>query len=93
MTYFVLRGDPYALDEEETQIEDAPQAHAEGPVFAMCMTNENSQETLQSWLQKLQEENPNLARIPVIFNLFKLGETKDTVESLPTDDRHLLGET
>ncbi|XP_071796892.1 evolutionarily conserved signaling intermediate in Toll pathway, mitochondrial-like [Asterias amurensis] len=93
MTYFVLRGDPFAVYEDELKTEDAPQAHAEGPVFAMCMTNENSQETLHTWLQKLQEENPNLARIPVIFNLFKLSDTKDTIESLPTNDRHLLGET
>ncbi|XP_022089397.1 evolutionarily conserved signaling intermediate in Toll pathway, mitochondrial-like [Acanthaster planci] len=92
LTYFVLRGDPFALGDDETLNEDVQQTHAEGPIFAMCMTNNSCQETLQSWIKHLQEDNPHLARIPVIFNLFNLGETTETVGSLPTET-HLLGES
>lgn len=42
----------------------------EGSVYAMCMTSNGSQERLNLWIKKLQEDNPHLARLPVIFNLF-----------------------
>ncbi|XP_038067169.1 evolutionarily conserved signaling intermediate in Toll pathway, mitochondrial-like [Patiria miniata] len=93
LTYFVLRGDPFALGDEGASDQDVPQTHAEGPVFAMCMTNSNSQETLQSWIKNLQEDNPHLARIPVIFNLFNLGESRtEPVRSLPTETQ-LIGDS
>ncbi|XP_073910136.1 evolutionarily conserved signaling intermediate in Toll pathway, mitochondrial isoform X3 [Castor canadensis] len=41
----------------------------EGPVFAMCMAGAHDQPTLAKWIQGLQETNPALAQIPVIFRL------------------------
>ncbi|XP_054573385.1 evolutionarily conserved signaling intermediate in Toll pathway, mitochondrial isoform X1 [Eptesicus fuscus] len=41
----------------------------EGPVFAMCMAGAHDQATLAKWIQGLQETNPALAQIPVIFRL------------------------
>lgn len=41
----------------------------EGPVFAMCMAGAHDQATLAKWIQALQETNPALARIPVLFRL------------------------
>uniref|UniRef100_A0A2K6D1X9 ECSIT signaling integrator n=1 Tax=Macaca nemestrina TaxID=9545 RepID=A0A2K6D1X9_MACNE len=41
----------------------------EGPVFAMCMAGAHDQATLAKWIQGLQETNPTLAQIPVVFRL------------------------
>lgn len=54
-----------------------PQDQLEGPVYAMCMTSDGSQERLSRWIKKLQEDNPHLARLPVVFNLF---DKKDGLE-------------
>lgn len=42
---------------------------AEGPVFAMCIAGARDQATLARWVQGLQETNPTLASIPVLFRL------------------------
>lgn len=42
---------------------------AEGPVFAMCIAGARDQATLARWVQGLQETNPTLAGIPVLFRL------------------------
>ncbi|XP_058381622.1 evolutionarily conserved signaling intermediate in Toll pathway, mitochondrial isoform X1 [Diceros bicornis minor] len=52
--------DDYEFDIDEVE---------EGPVFAMCMTGAHDQATLAKWIQGLQETNPALARIPVVFRL------------------------
>lgn len=44
-------------------------AVTEGPVFAMCMAGAHDQATLVKWIQGLQETNPALAQIPVVFRL------------------------
>lgn len=41
----------------------------EGPVFAMCMAGAHDQATMAKWIQGLQETNPALAQIPVVFRL------------------------
>ncbi|XP_006982421.1 evolutionarily conserved signaling intermediate in Toll pathway, mitochondrial [Peromyscus maniculatus bairdii] len=41
----------------------------EGPVFAMCMAGAHDQATLAKWIQGLQETNPALAQVPVVFRL------------------------
>ncbi|KAF6093458.1 ECSIT signaling integrator [Phyllostomus discolor] len=41
----------------------------EGPVFAICMAGAHDQATLAKWIQGLQETNPALAKIPVVFRL------------------------
>ncbi|KAB0392740.1 hypothetical protein E2I00_011954, partial [Balaenoptera physalus] len=41
----------------------------EGPVFAICMAGAHDQATLAKWIQGLQETNPALDRIPVVFRL------------------------
>ncbi|XP_058146515.1 evolutionarily conserved signaling intermediate in Toll pathway, mitochondrial [Dasypus novemcinctus] len=52
--------DDYQFDIDEVE---------EGPVFAMCMAGAHDQATLAKWIQGLQETNPALARIPVVFRL------------------------
>ncbi|XP_005405725.1 PREDICTED: evolutionarily conserved signaling intermediate in Toll pathway, mitochondrial [Chinchilla lanigera] len=52
--------DDYEFDIDEVE---------EGPVFAICMAGAHDQETLARWIQGLQETNPALARIPVVFRL------------------------
>ena len=41
----------------------------EGPVFAICVAGAHDQAMLAKWIQGLQETNPALARIPVVFRL------------------------
>ena len=41
----------------------------EGPVFAICVAGAHDQATLARWIQGLQETNPGLAQIPVVFRL------------------------
>ncbi|XP_077624033.1 evolutionarily conserved signaling intermediate in Toll pathway, mitochondrial isoform X2 [Crocuta crocuta] len=41
----------------------------EGPIFAICMAGAHNQATLAKWIQGLQETNPALAQIPVVFRL------------------------
>lgn len=41
----------------------------EGPVFAMCMTNQGDQATLNQWISGLQLNNPMLGQVPTLFRL------------------------
>ncbi|TWW63652.1 evolutionarily conserved signaling intermediate in Toll pathway, mitochondrial [Takifugu flavidus] len=41
----------------------------EGPVFAMCMTGQGDEATLNQWLSGLQQKNPILGQVPVLFLL------------------------
>ncbi|OBS79431.1 hypothetical protein A6R68_18182 [Neotoma lepida] len=41
----------------------------EGPIFAMCIAGAHDQATLVKWIQGLQETNPALAQVPVVFRL------------------------
>ncbi|XP_028285073.1 evolutionarily conserved signaling intermediate in Toll pathway, mitochondrial [Parambassis ranga] len=52
-------------DEEDFDIEDLD----EGPVFAMCMTGQGDQATLNHWISGLQENNPILGQVPTLFRL------------------------
>lgn len=52
-------------DEENFDVEDLD----EGPVFAMCMTNQGDQATLNQWISGLQETNAVLGQVPTLFRL------------------------
>lgn len=52
--------DDYNFDIDEVE---------EGPVFAICIAGAHDQSTLAKWIQGLQETNPALAQIPVVFRL------------------------
>lgn len=52
-------------DEESFDVEDLD----EGPVFAMCMTSQGDQATLNQWISGLQENNPILGQVPTLFRL------------------------
>uniref|UniRef100_A0A5F9C4M9 ECSIT signaling integrator n=1 Tax=Oryctolagus cuniculus TaxID=9986 RepID=A0A5F9C4M9_RABIT len=54
-----------AWDDSEFDINEVE----EGPIFAMCIAGAHDQATLAKWIQGLQETNPALARIPVVFRL------------------------
>ncbi|XP_032321618.1 evolutionarily conserved signaling intermediate in Toll pathway, mitochondrial isoform X2 [Camelus ferus] len=60
------------LPKDATDAADPTEPHIvveEGPVFAICMTGAHDQATLAKWIQGLQETNPALAQIPVVFRL------------------------
>lgn len=52
-------------DDESFDVEDLD----EGPVFAMCMTSQGDQATLNQWISGLQQNNPILGRVPTLFRL------------------------
>ncbi|XP_071782214.2 evolutionarily conserved signaling intermediate in Toll pathway, mitochondrial [Centroberyx gerrardi] len=52
-------------DDESFDMEDVD----EGPVFAMCMTSQGDQATLNQWISGLQQANPVLGRVPTLFRL------------------------
>ncbi|KAM9401448.1 evolutionarily conserved signaling intermediate in Toll pathway, mitochondrial-like [Salvelinus alpinus] len=52
-------------DDDSFNVEDVD----EGPVFAMCMTSQGDQATLNQWISGLQETNPILGRVPTLFRL------------------------
>lgn len=70
--------DDYNFDIDEVE---------EGPVFAICMAGAHDQSTLAKWIQGLQETNPALAQIPVVFRLtgsaWELQETSRLEEVPP----------
>ncbi|KAM9424092.1 evolutionarily conserved signaling intermediate in Toll pathway, mitochondrial [Pholidichthys leucotaenia] len=52
-------------DDESFDIEDFD----EGLVFAMCMTSQGDQVTLNQWISGLQQNNPILGQVPTLFRL------------------------
>ncbi|XP_034532479.1 evolutionarily conserved signaling intermediate in Toll pathway, mitochondrial [Notolabrus celidotus] len=52
-------------DEEAFDVEDLD----EGPVYAMCMTSQGDQSTLNQWISGLQQNNPILGQVPTLFRL------------------------
>lgn len=52
-------------DEESFDVDDLD----EGPVFAMCMTSQGDQATLNQWISSLQQNNPILGKVPTLFRL------------------------
>ncbi|KAM3590027.1 uncharacterized protein V6R79_002186 [Siganus canaliculatus] len=52
-------------DEENFDVDDLD----EGPVFAMCMTGQGDQVTLNQWISGLQQNNPILGQVPTLFRL------------------------
>ncbi|KAM4714626.1 evolutionarily conserved signaling intermediate in Toll pathway, mitochondrial isoform 1-T2 [Anableps anableps] len=52
-------------DEESFDVDDLD----EGPVFAMCMTSQGDQATLNQWISGLQQNNPILGKVPTLFRL------------------------
>ncbi|XP_026017011.1 evolutionarily conserved signaling intermediate in Toll pathway, mitochondrial [Astatotilapia calliptera] len=52
-------------DDESFDVEDLD----DGPVFAMCMTSQGDQATLNQWISGLQQSNPILGQIPTLFRL------------------------
>ncbi|XP_035005520.2 evolutionarily conserved signaling intermediate in Toll pathway, mitochondrial [Hippoglossus stenolepis] len=52
-------------DEESFDVEDLD----EGPVFAMCMTSQGDQATLNQWISGLQQNNPILGQVPTLFRV------------------------
>uniref|UniRef100_A0A1A7Y159 Evolutionarily conserved signaling intermediate in Toll pathway, mitochondrial n=1 Tax=Iconisemion striatum TaxID=60296 RepID=A0A1A7Y159_9TELE len=52
-------------DEESFDVDDLD----EGPVFAMCMTSQGNQATLNQWISGLQQNNPILGQVPTLFRL------------------------
>ncbi|KAM9835399.1 evolutionarily conserved signaling intermediate in Toll pathway, mitochondrial isoform 2-T3 [Syngnathus typhle] len=60
----------------------------EGPVYAMCMTSQGDQATLNRWISGLQESNPILGRIPTLFRLRAAAAAppRELPAESPTDD-------
>ncbi|KAG8235534.1 hypothetical protein J437_LFUL013496 [Ladona fulva] len=77
--YDNIASDPDDVGELKTPFEEpvnsavrlAPSVHEqeEGTVLAMCATGTSSRDSLLSWIRLLQEANPRLSVIPVLFSL------------------------
>uniref|UniRef100_A0A3Q3X7W6 Evolutionarily conserved signaling intermediate in Toll pathway, mitochondrial n=1 Tax=Mola mola TaxID=94237 RepID=A0A3Q3X7W6_MOLML len=52
-------------DDESFDVEDLD----EGPIFAMCMTSQGDQATLNQWISGLQQNNPILGQVPTLLLL------------------------
>ncbi|KAM3842326.1 evolutionarily conserved signaling intermediate in Toll pathway, mitochondrial [Diretmus argenteus] len=52
-------------DDESFDVDDLD----EGPIFAMCMTSQGDQATLNQWISGLQPNNPILGQVPTLFRL------------------------
>ncbi|XP_028988962.1 evolutionarily conserved signaling intermediate in Toll pathway, mitochondrial [Betta splendens] len=52
-------------DDESFDVEDLD----EGPVYAMCMTSQGDQATLNLWISGLQKSNDILGQVPTLFRL------------------------
>lgn len=71
-------------DEEAFDVEDLD----EGPVFAMCMTSQGDQATLNQWISGLQETNPMLGKVPTLFRLDSGSrELQASPDSQPSSDQ------
>ena len=61
----------FTAQEEPTQIVLKPSIHEQedGTILAMCITGTGSKDSLISWINFLQDSNPKLKQIPVLFSL------------------------
>ncbi|XP_068164041.1 evolutionarily conserved signaling intermediate in Toll pathway, mitochondrial [Antennarius striatus] len=58
----------------------------EGPVFAMCMTSQNDEATLNQWISGLQKNNPILNRVPTLFRLDASTNTQQWIADTPSEN-------
>ena len=70
------------FEEEKTNLVLPPSAHEQedGTILAMCITGTASKDSLVSWVNFLQETNPALAEIPVLFKLRSYGPQSEALE-------------
>ncbi|XP_033117815.1 evolutionarily conserved signaling intermediate in Toll pathway, mitochondrial-like [Anneissia japonica] len=75
---------PYPHEVEKPK-DEPPEAPQEGPLFAMCSTNSKAdgQEAMLTWVKNLQDDNPNLGKIPIYFNIFKSSSPLESVALNP----------
>ncbi|KAM4564476.1 evolutionarily conserved signaling intermediate in Toll pathway, mitochondrial isoform 1-T2 [Fundulus diaphanus] len=69
-------------DDESFDVDDLD----EGPVFAMCMTSQGDQVTLNQWISGLQQNNPILGKVPTLFRLD--AGTQELQEAAQTEPGH-----
>ncbi|XP_045214180.1 evolutionarily conserved signaling intermediate in Toll pathway, mitochondrial-like [Mercenaria mercenaria] len=57
--------------EEPKQLAPRPSVHQQedGTILGMCITETSTKDSLVSWIRCLQEANPNLEKIPIVFTL------------------------
>lgn len=57
--------------EEPKDLTPRPNVHQQedGTILGMCITENNTKDSLISWIRCLQEANPNLSKIPIVFTL------------------------
>ncbi|XP_011503253.1 PREDICTED: evolutionarily conserved signaling intermediate in Toll pathway, mitochondrial [Ceratosolen solmsi marchali] len=81
---------PY-LSRKSKDIILPPSVHeqVDATIFAICATGTSSHDSLLSWIRFLQNENPVLAEIPIVFTLKTSSNEKLFIESnkpkLPSD--------
>nr|AHI17287.1 ECSIT [Mytilus galloprovincialis] len=52
----------------------------DGVILGMCITGSSTRDSLVSWIRYLQDSNPNLEHIPVVFTLKTVGQGTDVVK-------------
>lgn len=71
----------FGEDKAPVDLMKAPSVHEQedGILLATCATGTSSRDSLLAWIRFLQEENPHLAKIPVIFTLRVFPLTREVV--------------
>lgn len=71
-------------DEPEKALVPANSVHHQddGIILAMCVTGTSSRDSLLSWIKLLQQLNPALAEIPVVFRLHTPPSELQTVKEV-----------
>lgn len=78
--------------EEPKELAIKPNIHQqeEGTILGMCVTETNTKDSLVSWIRCLQESNPNLEKIPIVFTLRSPEEALVTVDDKAKSDSETM---
>ena len=80
---------PLLGNDEQTNIMVVPSVHEQddGTILGMCITGSSSKESVASWINFLQTDNPNLRRVPIIFTIRSPEQTLQVVEDESSKQR------
>ena len=69
-------------EDKPSEIIVPPSVHEQedGTILGMCITSSSSKKSLMSWIRCLEEANPRLADIPVVFKLITPEEGLQTID-------------
>lgn len=76
--------------EEPKELAPQPNLHQQedGTILGMCITGTSTKDSLISWIRCLQEHNPSLEKIPVVFTLRSPEEAIEPVTAKEDRNEH-----